>query len=463
MLQPENVPADHGGRTAAPASDIAIAVQGVSKSFAIFSRPEDRLKQMLVRGRQQYFRSFEALREVSFEVRRGETFGIVGRNGSGKSTLLQIICGTLTPTTGNVRHGGRIAPLLELGAGFNPEFTGRENIRINGLLLGLSEREIDERRQDMIDFAGIGDFIDQPVKTYSTGMYVRLAFAVAINSVPDILIIDEALAVGDESFQRKCYARIEALKKSGATILFVSHAAQTVMELCDRALVLDAGEPLLIAEPKIAVGYYQKLLFADPAQNAAIRAEIARLRAGIQPAAAMPPAASPAGAAAAIAAVEPELELFDPGLKTESAVIFPENGARIESFGLHTPAGRAVNRVRSCRNYSFRYRVRFLEDAEMVRFHTMIKNISGAHLGGHAFPVETAAFKAGDCVDIHFDFVCHLNPGQYFMNCAISGNGRAVMHRIIDVMTFVVMSEGPSGDAGNINFAYKPSYVVTDR
>lgn len=251
-------------------TDIAIRVQNLSKCYQIYDTPRDRLKQFFAPRLQrlvgqtpkQYFREFWALKDISFEIRKGETVGIIGRNGSGKSTLLQIICGTLTPTSGNVETRGRIAALLELGSGFNPEFTGRENVYMNASVLGLSNEEIDARFNDIVAFADIGDFIDQPVKTYSSGMMVRLAFAVAINVDPQILIVDEALSVGDELFQRKCFSRIEAIKQNGATILFVSHSGSTVVELCDHAVLLDSGEKLAMGTPKTIVGKYQKLIYA---------------------------------------------------------------------------------------------------------------------------------------------------------------------------------------------------------
>lgn len=201
-------------------SDIAIKVENLSKCYPIFDTPRDRLKQMIIPRLQRaygfsprkYYREFWALRDVSFEVKRGETVGIMGRNGSGKSTLLQLICGTLAPTGGSLEVNGRIAALLELGSGFNPDFTGRENVYLNASVLGLSQQEIEARFQSIADFAEIGDFIEQPTKTYSSGMIVRLAFAVAINVDPEILIVDEALSVGDELFQRKCFARIESIK-----------------------------------------------------------------------------------------------------------------------------------------------------------------------------------------------------------------------------------------------------------
>ncbi len=219
----------------------AIRVSNLGKCYHIYDRPQDRLKQTLWRGRKQFFREFWALRDVSFEVRKGETIGIIGRNGSGKSTLLQLIVGTLTPSLGEVSVTGRIAALLELGSGFNPDFTGRENVYMNGAILGLSEEEIDRRFDEIAAFASIGDFIDQPVKTYSSGMMVRLAFAVSVCVEPDILIIDEALAVGDMAFQFKCMERLDQLAKSGTTLLFVSHDVNAVRAFCQRAIYLING------------------------------------------------------------------------------------------------------------------------------------------------------------------------------------------------------------------------------
>ncbi|MCK9174507.1 MAG: ABC transporter ATP-binding protein, partial [Desulforhopalus sp.] len=210
-------------------SDAAITVENLSKCYQIYDKPGDRLKQMIMRGRRHYYKEFWALRDVSFTIGRGETVGIVGQNGCGKSTLLQMVCGTLNPTEGKCQTRGRIAALLELGSGFNPEFTGRENVYMNGSVLGLTSAEIDSRFADIADFANIGDFIEQPVKTYSSGMMVRLAFAVAINVDPEILIVDEALAVGDELFQRKCFSRLEEIRRKGATILFVSHSVGVVV------------------------------------------------------------------------------------------------------------------------------------------------------------------------------------------------------------------------------------------
>jgi lipopolysaccharide transport system ATP-binding protein len=238
-------------------SDIVIRAEGLSKGYQMYSQPADRLKQFVLprlqrmagQSAKSYFTEFWALKHVSFEIKRGETVGIIGRNGSGKSTLLQIICGTLNPTDGSVQTKGRIAALLELGSGFNPEFTGRENVYLNATLLGLNTREIDERFNDILEFADIGDFINQPIKTYSSGMMVRLAFAVIAHVDADILIIDEALAVGDAFFTQKCMRFLRAFMKTG-TILFVSHDTAAVRSLCNHAIWLEKGQIIETGAPK---------------------------------------------------------------------------------------------------------------------------------------------------------------------------------------------------------------------
>lgn len=222
-------------------SDVVLSVNNIGKRYEIYQAPHHRLLQTLLHGRRQFYKEFWALRDVSFDVKRGECIGIVGRNGSGKSTLLQVVTGTLEPTLGDVEVNGRVSALLELGSGFNPEFTGRENVYMNGAILGLSKAEMDGKFDDIAAFADIGEFIDQPVKIYSSGMYVRLAFAVAINVDPEILIIDEALAVGDARFQARCMTRINKFREAGVSILFVSHDMESVKRICDHAIVLDQG------------------------------------------------------------------------------------------------------------------------------------------------------------------------------------------------------------------------------
>ncbi len=253
-------------------NDIAIRVENLSKCYEIYANPRDRLKQFVMprlqrrvgREPKQYFREFWALRDVSFEVKKGETVGIIGRNGSGKSTLLQMICGTLNPTSGSIQTNGRIAALLELGSGFNPEFTGRENIYLNAALLGLSRSAVDERFDSITAFADIGDFIEQPVKTYSSGMYVRLAFAIQTNVDPEILIVDEALAVGDAYFVHRCMDRLHQLQESGTSILLVTHDSTAVRRFCSRAYWLNDGELQSQGESSTVVDAYLAHLFKLP-------------------------------------------------------------------------------------------------------------------------------------------------------------------------------------------------------
>lgn len=264
------------------AGDVAIRVQNLSKCYQLYDRPEDRLKQAIyprlrrLMGMEpkNYAREFWALRDVPFEVKKGETVGIIGRNGSGKSTLLQLICGTLAPTYGTVETNGRVAALLELGAGFNPEFTGRENVYMNGALLGLSRQEIDARFDDIAAFADIGQFIDQLVKTYSSGMYARLAFSIAIHVDPEVLIIDETLAVGDARFIAKCMRRIKDIQDRGTTILFVSHDVSSVRTLCDRAIWLEKGCLHKDGDVFPVTGEYMEYMFSDEESEEMLRQKV---------------------------------------------------------------------------------------------------------------------------------------------------------------------------------------------
>ncbi|MMZ50433.1 Teichoic acids export ATP-binding protein TagH [compost metagenome] len=249
-------------------SNISISVQNVSKCYRMFDRPQDRLKQGFIKHK-KYYKEFWALQDVSFDIPKGQTIGIIGRNGSGKSTILQIIAKTLTPTSGEVNIQGRVAALLELGSGFNPEFTGRENVIMNCTIMGLSSSEIEGRMQLIEDFAEIGDFIDRPVKVYSSGMYVRLAFACAINVDPDILVIDEALAVGDMRFQLKCMDKIKSFQKEGKTILFVSHDSYSVRNICDHAIWMMDGQIYRRGDAKAIVEEYQDYMKSDAGGNEA--------------------------------------------------------------------------------------------------------------------------------------------------------------------------------------------------
>ena len=239
----------------------AIKVTNLDKCYQLYAQPKDRLKQFLWRGKRQFFKEFWALHDINFEIMPGEVIGIIGRNGAGKSSLLQLICGTLAPSHGEITVNGRVAALLELGAGFNPEFSGRENVFMSASIMGLSDADIVERFDDIVEFSGIREFIDQPVKTYSSGMYVRLAFSVAINVDPDILVVDEALSVGDGAFARQSFDRIMDLKNRGKTILFCSHSIYQVEAICNRAIWLEKGEIKMIgAVENITMSYQNSLL-----------------------------------------------------------------------------------------------------------------------------------------------------------------------------------------------------------
>lgn len=457
-------------------SEIAIKVDNLSKCYHIYDTPRDRLKQfVLPRARRllgmqpkNYFREFWALKDVSFEVKKGETVGIVGRNGGGKSTLLQLICGTLNPTSGSIQTIGRVAALLELGAGFNPEFTGRENVYLNGSVLGLSKDEIDTKLEDILAFAGIGQFIDQPVKTYSSGMVVRLAFAVAINVDPQILIIDEALAVGDELFQRKCFSRIEAIRAAGATILFVSHSGGTVVELCDRALLLDSGERLAMGAPKQIVGRYQKLLYVPHDKREAVREEIRRQDARTGE------ISEPANLISIVEEIVIESPLigedtnlpdsYDPELKPSCTIVYESYGAIIEDPAIYSFDGERVNILTRGKNYRYRYRVVFEHAASNVRFGMMVKTTTGVELGGAASAASNRSslpfVTAGSVLSVEFEFSCRLNAGVYFLNAGVVGdlNGsETYLHRLVDVAMFRVMSESENLATGVVDFSCFPS------
>ncbi|WP_218568626.1 ABC transporter ATP-binding protein [Pseudomonas sp. 2FG] len=431
-----------------------IRVTQLSKCYQVYRRPQDRLKQSLVPRLQrlamvkpsQFYREFWALRGASFEIRRGETVGIVGRNGSGKSTLLQLICGTLNPTTGHCETRGKVAALLELGTGFNPQFSGLENVYLYGQILGMPRSHIEKILPDILAFADIGRFIHQPVKTYSSGMLVRLAFAVSVAREPDILIVDEALAVGDEAFRRKCFARIEALREKGTTILFVSHAAALVVELCDRALLLDSGELLFDGTPKETIALYNKLLFAPEARRAHVLQEIRN--------AAQAPAAnsniSPPGSAPALnaPAVKAERPHYIEGLVSQSRIEYEQLGALITDPHIETLEGQRVNSLVAMQEYQYCYAVRFIENARNIQFGMLIKTISGFEIGGANYPAVNKYLpevKAGQTYEVSFSFRALMNPGTYFFNAGLQGETathpeRIYLHRILDAVMFRVQA-----------------------
>ncbi|MGD1940053.1 MAG: ABC transporter ATP-binding protein [Leptolyngbyaceae cyanobacterium] len=312
----------------------AISLSHISKVYKRYHRPVDRLREVLLPGKPKA-EEFWALRDISLEIPQGDTVGIIGRNGSGKSTLLQIIAGTLQATSGQLQVHGRVSALLELGSGFNPEFTGRQNTFFNGRILGLSQAEIAAKFDDIAAFADIGSFMDQPVRTYSSGMFVRLAFAVAINAEPDILIVDEALSVGDEAFQRKCFARIYDMQAKGATVLFVSHSAGSIGELCDHAVLIDSGEVVLKGLPKTVIANYQKFIYAPAEQRDELRRAF-QAQSDSPPEVALQPAVDEAIAPTApcpevVTTAEAPRSLYDPYLLPQHSVQYQSRGARIKS------------------------------------------------------------------------------------------------------------------------------------
>ncbi len=363
-------------------SNVAIAIRNISKYYHIYDRPLDRLKQSLYRGRKQFYKEFRALNNINCEIQKGETVGIIGRNGSGKSTLLQLVCGTLTPTSGEIKLSGRVAALLELGAGFNPDFTGRENVFMYASILGLSADEICEKYDDIVKFSEIKEFIDQPVKTYSSGMYVRLAFSVAINVNPEILIVDEALAVGDELFQQKCYSKINSLRESGATILFVSHSASAIVELCNRAIVLDRGERVYEGKPKISIALYHKLTNATDDVREAVRNEI------IDQGAKALCLSSDADTNEAVRQgdLDSLKPFYDPEFISRNSIVFESNGVEISNPALKTVDNVEVNNLVHGEEYIYSYKVRFIEDAVNIQYGMLIKSVTGLEIGGLVYP-----------------------------------------------------------------------------
>ena len=411
--------------------EIAVKIEGLSKCYQIYDQPRDRLKQFFLprlcrMGRlpaKQYFREFWALKNVSFEVRKGATVGIIGRNGSGKSTLLQVICGTLNPTEGGVCARGRIAALLELGSGFNPEFTGRENVYMNGAVLGLSRDEIEERFEDIAAFADIGDFIEQPVKIYSSGMMVRLAFAVAINVTPDILIIDEALAVGDVAFQRKCMRKIGELSDSGVTLLFVSHDIETVRKICSQAIYIKSGKVCGIGSAKDVCIQYERDLFgaSKDGESDPIDESLVSVR-----------------------------STLDPDLPAAEEKCYGNGAAKIMEIGLFDLNGQRANVLAAGEKFKIKYRVRFQEDVTGPVFGMKIANREGICIfGTNTQPVisENTEFHAGDVVSVEFLLTNNLGAGVYYLTCGVhagdESNGVIYLQRRMDVMIFKV--KAPEG------------------
>jgi lipopolysaccharide transport system ATP-binding protein len=441
-------------------NDIAIEVRNLGKSYTIYNRPEDRLKQSIVPRLQQlvgrpakrYYREFWALRNVSFDVKRGETVGIIGRNGSGKSTLLQLICGTLSPTQGTVSTRGRIAALLELGSGFNPQFTGRENVYLNGAILGLSREEIDSLFDDIAGFADIGDFINQPVHMYSSGMVVRLAFAVQAMVDPDILVVDEALAVGDEKFQRKCFARIEELKSNGTSILFVSHSILQIVELCDHALLLEQGERLLFHQPLKVARAYQKMIYAPVDEYKRLLQQYRRLdQTGEE---------TVNSEGVKIEIPDPDTQpsnFYDPGLVPTTTEVYPIQGAEIRSFRILDSDRHPVNVLTLGESYQFEVSGRFLENCESVYFGFHIRALSGVIVTGQRHPEPQSFIKqvhAGENFRVTYRLKMILLPGVYFIGTGVwSMYEPTCLHRVMDALMFRVSPEKNLKSTGYVDLS----------
>ncbi len=432
-------------------SEVAVRVENLSKRYLLQSRPIDHLMWKISRREIPDAISHWALKNVSFELKRGETLGVMGRNGCGKSTLLEMISGTLTPTSGRVDVRGELAALLELGSGFSSELTGRENVYVYGTLLGMTRDTIQAQFEEIVDFAELSEFIDEPVKNYSSGMFMRLAFSVAINSTPEILVIDEALSVGDEAFQRRCFARISRLKELGTSLLFVSHAAGTVLELCDRVLLLDRGEVLRLGPPGDVVKQYHRLIYAPREEQAAIRAQILSGE-PIEPERTFEHSrggASPDDTdIAAVHALEEET--FDSGMQSKSKLEYASRGARITNYAIETAKGTKVNVLRRGGIYFVAFSVRFDLDCFDVRYGLLVKTVIGTELGGIvSAPLGHGIEKvhAGDRVRVRLPFRPRLTPDVYIANVGVVGrsdDGEIFLHRVADALIFRMTREGQS-------------------
>ena len=436
----------------------AIVVDSVSKIFKVYGQPHHRLLQIILPRLRKffglkpldYFTPIQALANVSIKVKRGQTVGIVGRNGSGKSTLLQIITGTLNSSSGSVTTAGRVSALLELGSGFNPDYTGKENIMMNASILGLSPKEIADIYDEIVAFADIGAFIDQPVKIYSSGMMMRVAFAVAIHVRPNLLIIDEALSVGDELFSRKCFAKIEEIKKGGATILFVSHSGGLVTQLCDHAILLEHGQKIMEGEPKKVLNIYQKLIYSPSIELSEL------LNSPEQENSDDDVENSVQEESAQVSEVN---ESFDPNLIPKSTISYEFAGARIDNIKLTTLRNDEVNNIVRGRKYRYSFDVTFLADAQGVGFGMLIKSQTGLEFGGmttdKSHPLDGETFNKNQHVSVAFEFECNLNAGVYFLNSGVQGlidNTKSYLHRVVDASCFRVIDEGSSTMTGMVDF-----------
>ena len=405
--------------------EIAIAVDHISKVYKLYDKPMDRMVEALGLTKKKKYREHFALSDVSFQVKKGECVGIIGTNGSGKSTILKIITGVLNPTGGTLTVNGRIQALLELGAGFNMEYTGIENIYLNGTMNGFTEQEIESRMQDILDFADIGDYVKQPVKTYSSGMFVRLAFSVAINIDPEILIVDEALSVGDVFFQAKCYHKFEEFKKMGKTIIFVSHDLSSVSKYCDRVVLLNQGVKLGEGSPKEMIDDYKRVLVGQyelpesKSESSLLNDE--QIQVAVQKK----------------AAKQDTSKLLEYGTKE----------AVIEQFYMTDDRGTESKSIIKGSEFTIHMKVRFMADLPAPIFAFSIKTVKGTEITGTNTMFEKAFLepvKAGAVKDITFTQKMSLQGGEYLLSFGVTGydgNDFQVYHRLYDALDLTVISD----------------------
>ena len=409
--------------------EYAIRVQDVSKMYKLYGKNSDRVRDALGLTRKKLYKEHYALHHLSFDVKKGETMGIIGTNGAGKSTILKIITGVLSPTEGNVQIDGRISALLELGAGFDMEYTGIENIYLNGTMIGFSREEIDRKLQDILDFADIGDFVYQPVKTYSSGMFVRLAFAVAINIDPEILIVDEALSVGDVFFQSKCYRKFEDFKREGKTILFVSHDLSAISRYCDRAILLNQGDKVYEGTPKEAIDIYKKVL-VDQFHKGSGTADAAAI-------------SSEEGGQALKSGENRWRDQFP---VNPSLVEYGEKNAEIIDYGLYDEKGLPTSNFIKGSECTVKMRIRARETVLEPIFAFTIKNLKGIEICGtnttmEKIPVPT--MHSGDEHIVTFTQRIDLQGGEYLLSLGCTGYQDGmfrVFHRLYDVISLTVVS-----------------------
>ncbi len=411
----------------------AIIIQNVTKKYKLYSQPIDRLKEALHPLNKSYHHDFLANNDITFSIKKGEVVGIIGKNGSGKSTLLKMITGVVTPSSGTIEVHGKITAMLELGAGFNPELTGLENLYMSGAISGFSHQEMEAKIADIVTFADIGEFIHQPLKTYSSGMKARLGFAFAIHSEPEILIIDEALSVGDVAFQRKCYARIEDMcKDEGITVLFVSHSGSVIKQLCSRAIMLLGGQKVLDGTPKDVVNLYEKFGESKHDSIATIQKEFQAL----QENATKPLIAKPQA-----------LSSYNPNLVSKSMVVYLENGARIFDIEIVDTHNNKVNILEYGEIYQYSYKIHYFDTFDNVKIAMQLKDVSGLNLGGKEMPLKDyniPKVNKNEILHIRWKFKNILNANTYFLNCGTNNTEygeKEVLHRVVDAYMFRVIKD----------------------